>query len=67
MFREGFEGGLSAANYIAITDAARATATRDLQDLVAKGALRRIGERRYARYHLNVGNRQGESAEVKTT
>ena len=42
MFQEdidGFKGGLSAENYISITQASRATATRDLQDLVAKGAL----------------------------
>ena len=55
MFREGidgFKGGLSADNYIAITKASRATATRDLQDLVMKGALTRTGERRYTRYYL---------------
>ncbi len=49
---QGFEGGLSAANYLAITGAA--TATRDLADMVAKGALLRTGERRYARYSVNV-------------
>ncbi|MFA5985203.1 MAG: hypothetical protein WC782_14405 [Methylococcaceae bacterium] len=37
---EGFIGGLSAEKYIGIT---RATATRDLQDLVGKGALLRRG------------------------
>ena len=55
LFREGpdgFEGGLSAGNYRTITGAALATATRDLADLVDKGALIRTGERRYARYHL---------------
>jgi len=57
MFREGidgFKGGLSAENYISITRASRATATRDLQDLVAKGALARTGERRHTRYHLDL-------------
>ena len=57
MFREGidgFKGGLSAENYIGITRASRATATRDLQDLVAKGALARTGERRHTRYHLDL-------------
>lgn len=47
MFREGvdgFKGGLSAENCISITKASRATATRDLQDLVNKGALTRTGE-----------------------
>ena len=57
MFREGidgFKGGLSAENYISITEASRATATRDLQDLVAKGALTRTGELRHTRYHLII-------------
>jgi Fic family protein len=54
---QGFEGGLSAANYLAITGAATATATRDLADMVAKGALLRTGERRYARYAVNIGAR----------
>ncbi len=54
---EGFEGELSAANYGAITGASTATATRDLADMVAKGALVRVGERRYARYHANVSLR----------
>lgn len=57
MFKEGidgFKGGLSAENYISITRAARATATRDLQDLVAKGALTRTGEPRHTRYHLKL-------------
>lgn len=51
---DGFKGGLSAHNYRTITDAATATATRDLAKLVELGALKRQGERRYARYHLNV-------------
>jgi Fic family protein len=57
MFREGpegFRGGLSAGKYSSITGASPATSTRDLADLVAKGALAREGERRYARYHLSV-------------
>ena len=60
MFREGpggFEGGLSADNYLRITGTSRATATRDLQDLVEKGALRRTGERRHTRYWLNMDGR----------
>jgi Fic family protein len=59
MFREGidgFKGGLSAENYISITRASRATATRDLQDLVAKAALVRTGELRHTRYHLNMSD-----------
>jgi Fic family protein len=57
MFREGidgFKGGLSAENYISITGTSRATATRDLQNLVEKGALTRIGELRHTRYHLGL-------------
>lgn len=58
MFREGPEGftvGLSAEKYINITGATRATATRDLQDLVGKGALSKTGERKHTRYHLHLG------------
>jgi Fic family protein len=51
---EGFRGGLPAGKYSSITGASPATTTRDLADLVAKGALVREGERRYARYHLSV-------------
>ena len=57
MFKEGidgFKGGLSADNYISITQTSRATATRDLQDLVEKGALTKTGELRHTRYHLNL-------------
>ncbi len=51
---EGFKGGLSAGNYVTITGASPATATRDLADLVEKGALLRVGERRHARYHIAI-------------
>ena len=57
MFRagiDGFKGGLSAENYISIAKASRATATRDLNDLVSKGALTKSGERRHTRYELNI-------------
>jgi len=50
----GFVGGMSAENYIAITKAPRATATRDLADLVEKGALVKTGELRHTRYWLNL-------------
>jgi Fic family protein len=55
MMREGprgFKGGLSAENYIKITGTSRATATRDLQDLVEKKALVRTGALKGTRYHL---------------
>jgi len=57
MFQEGpdgFTGGLNAEKYIGITGAPRATATRDLQDLVSKGALLRHGERKHTRYFLSL-------------
>ena len=57
MFREGpegFKGGLSAGNYSTITGASPATTTRDLVDLVEKGALIRTGERKHARYTLHL-------------
>ncbi len=59
MFREGidgFKGGLSADNYISISQTSRATATRDLQDLVEKGALTKTGELRHTRYHLRLSD-----------
>lgn len=55
VFREGpggFHGGLSAENYIRITGTSRATATRDLQDLVEKHALLRSGTLKGTRYRL---------------
>lgn len=58
MFREGpdgFKGGLSADKYIKIAYTSRATATRDLQDLVEKGALTRAGELKGTRYSLSLG------------
>jgi Fic family protein len=59
MFKEGidgFKGGLSADNYITISKTSRATATRDLQNLVEKGALTKTGELRHTRYFLNLSN-----------
>ena len=61
MFREGpdgFKGGLSAENYISISGTSRATATREVQELVEIGALTRTGERRYTRYRLAMQTRQ---------
>ncbi len=51
---QGFKGGLSAENYIAITKTSRATATRDLAELVAWGVLIKTGELRHTRYRLNI-------------
>lgn len=51
---EGFKGGLSAENYLKISKTSRATATRDLTDLVNMGALIKTGELRHTRYWLNI-------------
>jgi hypothetical protein len=65
MFAEGptgFQGGMSTANYTAITGAASATVTRDLADLVDQGVLRRSGERKATRYWLVIAD-AGETRE----
>jgi len=69
MFREGptgFKGGLSAENYIRITETSRSTATRDLQDLVDKQALVRTGSLKSTRYHLNIELQPGSPREKMT-
>lgn len=60
---EGFKGGLSAENYISITGTSRATATRDLQDLVEMGVLLKTGELKSTRYHLNIKLRKSKRSE----
>jgi Fic family protein len=54
---QGFKGGLTAGKYVSITGASPATATRDLADLVEKGALVREGQRRHAHYALAIPRR----------
>lgn len=51
---DGFEGGMSAKKYMRISGASKATATRDLQDLVAKEAMIPVGAGRGARYELSM-------------
>lgn len=61
MFREGidgFQGGLSAENYIRITKTSRATATRDLSEMLDMGALKKGGKLRHTRYHLNISGEE---------
>jgi Fic family protein len=57
---EGFVGGMSAGNYMSITGAPSATATRDLADLVERGVLRRTGERKATRYYLIAPALEGD-------
>ncbi len=49
----GFKGGLSAQNYINITKTSRATATRDLQEMVNLGVVYKTGELKHTRYYVN--------------
>ncbi len=51
---KGFTGGMSAKKYIAITTTSKATATRDLQDLVEKGVLIPVGAGRSAHYEIKM-------------
>jgi Fic family protein len=49
---EGFEGGINATKYKGITGTSKATATRDLQNLVKKNILNPIGGGRSMRYEI---------------
>jgi Fic family protein len=51
---EDFKGGLSASNYCTIANTSAATATRDLQELVAMNALLKEGQLKSTRYSLNL-------------
>ena len=51
---KGFEGGMSAKKYMAIARVSKATATRDLQDLVNKKTLLPYGSGRSVKYELNL-------------
>ena len=59
MFEEGaggFEGGMNARKYVGISKSSKATATRDLQDLVDKQVLVPVGSGRSSRYQLNLNS-----------
>ena len=51
---KGFEGGMSAKKYMALTGASKATATRDLHSLAEQGVLAPSGGGRSVRYELNL-------------
>ena len=51
---QGFEGGMNARKYVSIAGTSKATATRDLQDLVQKGVFKPIGGGRSTRYDLKL-------------
>jgi len=48
----GFEGGMSAGKYMAMTGAIERTATRDLRKLVEMGALVKAGQLKGTRYWI---------------
>ena len=50
----GFLGGMSAEKYSKITGASKATATRDLVDLLSKGLLKVEGVGKATRYAVDV-------------
>jgi Fic family protein len=57
MFSHGIEGqkkGITIDLYLKITETSRATANRDLNDLIEKAVLKREGEHKKTRYILNL-------------
>lgn len=50
----GFLGGLNAEKYMKMTGASKATATRDLAEMVKRGQLWTTGAGKALRYHVNV-------------
>lgn len=50
----GFDGGMTAKKYMAIAKATKPTATRDLQDLAAKGVFIPLGGGRSTHYQVNI-------------
>jgi Fic family protein len=51
---DGFEGGMSAEKYGRLTSISKATATRDLSDLLHAGVLVTTGQLKSTRYWLNI-------------
>jgi Fic family protein len=51
---EGFAGGMTAKKYMSITETSKPTATRDLQDLLAKRVFALVGGGRSTRYLLDL-------------
>ena len=48
----GFEGGMNTRKYVSLTKTSRATAFRELNDLVQRGCLRSIGQGRSTSYEV---------------
>ncbi|GAB5473878.1 MAG: hypothetical protein Mars2KO_19770 [Maribacter sp.] len=51
---QGFEGGMNARKYVSIATTSKATATRDLQDLVEKGIFIPVGGGRSRSYKIDI-------------
>ena len=51
---DGFKGGMNVKKYISLTETSKATATRDLQELVEMNVLKMLGEGRSTHYEMNV-------------
>ncbi len=51
---EGFEGGMTTQKYASMTHCSRATAFRELDQLLELGILKRVGQGRAARYELVI-------------
>jgi Fic family protein len=51
---KGFEGGMNAKKYVSIAHTSKATATRDLQDLVEKNVFIPSGGGRSTSYSINL-------------
>jgi Fic family protein len=52
--KDGFEGGMTAKKYISIAKTTKATATRDLQELVQFGIFIQLGDGRSTHYELKL-------------
>lgn len=50
---DGFEGGMTTRKYIGITKTSKATATRDLQNLLEIGVFKLLGKGRSTSYEIN--------------
>ncbi len=59
----GFEGGMTSRKYINLNATSRATATRDLVDLVDKGAFKPEGKGRSVSYVLQMSNKEPDFLE----
>jgi Fic family protein len=62
----GFLGGLNVEKYLKMTKTSKATATRDLSDLVQRGLLHTSGQGKAVRYYLSVpGWRHGREENLQ--